>query len=140
MIYVGIDPDLIKSGVGLWESRSKHLSICALTFFDLMEYIQVQKRFDPQLIVFLEAGWKNKVSNFHGGANKRISDSIARKVGENHAVGKLIEQFLIKEKIEYHLITPTSRKWSAEDFKRITGNTTRTNSEMRDAARLIFGR
>lgn len=140
MTYIGIDPDLIKSGIALWINELDHLEVRTMDFFTLMECLQTQKRLNIKIVVFLEAGWKNRVSNFHGGGNKAISDSIARKVGENHAIGKLIEQFLIREKIEYHLITPSSRKWSADDFKKITGNITRTNSEMRDAAKLVFGR
>jgi hypothetical protein len=144
MIYIGVDPDIEKSGYAYWGPESRYLSVSTWPFFDLLDTIlshwKVFNQSEDKMIVHLEAGWLNKPSNFRRSISKRVDDRISNKTGQNHAVGKLVERFLIRNRIPYKLIIPRSAKWDAATYKRITGDTkTRTNSEMRDAAKLVYG-
>lgn len=142
MIYIGIDPDIDKSGVAIVSKSSRLFKTGTMGFWALHRMLLDYKESLQVLpfMVYLEAGWLNRPANFHRATSKRVSDRIAKNVGENHAVGKLIEQLLVREKIPYQLVKPESRKWDAETYQRITGDLkTRTNSEMRDAAKLVYG-
>ena len=143
-LYIGIDPDLLKSGVATWDGK-KFTQLGTMRFYELLDYLEMHKmhawtKKEYSFMVFLEAGWLNEKSNFHTNQGAWIRERIAKDVGQNQAVGKLILEYCELEKINYHTIRPTQTKWSSETFKKITGWEGRTNSEMRDAARLIFGR
>ena len=134
-LIIGIDPDLIKSGVAVLGQSS--FRVCNMTFFELTQFFDVNKTEIKKVVI--EAGWLNKKSNFRGGHSKPVSEQIARKVGENHATGKLIAEIAKENGLEVVLVKPTRKKKDAEEFKRITGWLGRTNSEQRDAGMLIFG-
>lgn len=139
--YIGIDPDIEKSGVAVWSPIGRRLTVQTVAFPRLIHYLQNLPSLYGSALVVLEAGWLNKASNFHRWTGSpAVGERMAAKVGQNHAVGKLIEQFLQAYTIEYELVKPTTGKWDAETFKKITGLTQRTNSEMRDAAKLVYGR
>ncbi len=144
-LRIGIDPDLDKSGYCLIESepfgKQRITVLSTLPFWELIETIEKVNRFtttDETLMVFIEAGWLNKVSNYHGAVNKSVAGRIGKNVGENHAVGKLLEQYCKACNITYKLVKPESKKWDAELFKKITGWSNRTNQEHRDAVRTAW--
>lgn len=138
-IIIGIDPDLFKSGFAFMEKGKKEtLSISCLGFFGIIRFFLQNK--ENIYCVYIEAGWLNAKSNFHGGSNSFIKEKIAKNVGENHAIGKLLEEFCTIEKIPFELVKPTKSKVNAEFFKNISGYKLRNNQEMRDAAMLIIGR
>ena len=133
-IYIGIDPDSVKSGVATYDIDDKHLDFELLSFWDLIDEL------DSYLVpihVVLEAGHLIKKSNWHGAKNVFTAAKIGKNVGNNHQVGKLLEEYLIKKNISYELKKPIG-KMNAEDFNRYWGWKTRTNQEVRDAAMLIF--
>lgn len=144
-LRIGIDPDLDKSGYCLIESepfgKQRITVLSTLPFWELIETIEKVNRFittDETLMIFIEAGWLNKVSNYHGAVNKSVAGRIGKNVGENHAVGKLLEQYCKACNIPYKLVKPESKKWDAELFKKITGWKNRTNQEHRDAVRTAW--
>lgn len=143
-IYIGIDPDISKSGWATWDTQKKEFrEMCNVSFWVMIDCLSGTLNPDGYSYhVILEAGWLNQKSNFHGrkGQTKATGERIAKNVGENHAVGKLIEQYLIKSKIEYTLVKPTTKKLNAESFKRLTKWEGRTNQEERDAALLVWDR
>ena len=136
---IGIDPDLKKSGVALISNKpfqcQKVVLVSTLSFFETIDYIRASKEKFDNLIVMIEAGWLNKKSNYHNAFNKEIAGRIGKNVGENHAIGKLLEEFCQIHNIEYKLIKPNTKKWDAKLFKQITKWEGRTNAEMRDAVR-----
>lgn len=140
--YIGIDPDIDMSGWAIWEAPRQRLAVDTASFTEIVAVLNNLRVHDTDRStkVVLEAGWLNKVSNFHQYVNPAVGMRIAAKVGQNHAVGKLIEQLLIEYEIPYELVRPSSAKWDAKQFKTLTGLTQRTNSEMRDAAKLVYGR
>jgi hypothetical protein len=143
-VRIGIDPDLVKSGVAMVYQKPgipQYLhDTSTLSFFDLIEYFEKHndKMLREEICVMLEAGWLNKISNYHKSASKSIAGRIGKNVGENHAVGKLIEEYLKRNNINYKLVKPSTKKWDAKLFKQITKWEGRTNSEMRDATRAAW--
>lgn len=135
-IIIGIDPDLEKSGVAIYR-EDKSLELMCLSFFDVLKVFDehgpnIQK-------VVIEAGWLNRKSNFHCAKNQQIGERIAKNVGENHAVGKLLIEACAIRLIETQLLRPTDTKKNAEEFARITGYQGSTNPEKRDAGMLVYG-
>jgi len=137
-IYIGIDPDLIKSGYATYLSKSKCLDVCLLSFLQLINTLTDLANNETNFTVIIEAGWLNKKSNFRSTQNKAIGEAIARKVGENHAVGKIIEQVCQELKIDYKLVKPTTSKVKSDYFFKLTGIKTK-NQECIDAAMLVYG-
>lgn len=145
-IRIGIDPDIDKSGVAMVIrspfGKQRVTILKTLSFFELTAWI-IRKHngaieMKDDFIVCIEAGWLNKISNYHGAVNKSVAGRIGKNVGENAAVGKLVELWCKENKVPYRLIKPCSSKWDANLFKKITGYTGRTNSEMRDAVRAAW--
>lgn len=137
-IYIGIDPDTDKSGVAIYNTGTKKLKeVKALSFWDLIDELD---SWTIPIHVIIEAGWLIKKSNWHTsqGQTKAVGETIAKNVGANHQVGKLIEKFCIQENIEYTLREPRG-KVTDETFKKLTKWTEKTNQDMRDAAMLVYG-
>lgn len=139
MVYIGIDPDIDKSGVAVWNSELKTLNLDCLDFFQLTNFILLNNLDNEKLTVIIEAGHLISKSNWHNEKQGvRLASKIGKNVGENHAVGKLIELFCKKNKINYKLVKPKG-KVNKELFKKITGYDKRINQELRDAGMLVFG-
>lgn len=139
MICIGIDPDLDKSGVAV-AKEGKIAALHNLTFHQLRDFITDNK--DSIKKVYLEAGWLNKKTSWHAqNTQKRgVVEKTAYHIGENHAVGKLIEQMLIELGVNYVLIKPWEAKRNHEQFCKYTGwKGGRTNQEQRDSACLVYG-
>ena len=133
---IGIDPDLRKSGVAIWDSEIKQFA--EIKIMTLLELLQLLADYQDKAEVYLEAGWLNKKSNWHGkGQSIYVKQRIAKNVGENHATGKQIEQILIDLKMEYHLIIPKRRKATPEEFYKFTKISTK-NQEKIDASMLVI--
>lgn len=140
---VAIDPDIDFSGVAVAASRG--ITVSRKSFPDLIDYIKSNQPTE----VLLEAGWLNKKSNFHGGKNDLIRQSIARSVGENHAVGKLIAQFCAHLGVHCTLVKPFHKIWkngkiSHEEIntqlvgKGFTPLKRKTNQDERDALLILL--
>jgi hypothetical protein len=136
-IYIGIDPDTSKNGVGFWYKESKKLELENLTFFELFDALK-QLKIRYNITVIIDAGWLNK-SNFHVvGTNKNVNGKIGERVGANHEVGKKIAEMCDYLGVAYQLHRPTKSKVNKEVFEQITGYKGRTNQETRDAGMLVY--
>lgn len=148
---IGIDPDVDKSGLAVWDSQEKKLIFLAdYRYPDLMERIKELSEmceYDSDWIwgeysIKVEAGWFNKKSNFHGAKNNAIASRIGAKVGANHQVGKLIVEHCLHYGIEAVGVWPLRKMWgksgkgkiTGKEFKMIFGDHGKTSQEMRDAA------
>lgn len=138
-LFIGVDPDVNKNGVGFYYKDSKRLELENLRFFALFDAIkQFKTRYN--ITVIIDAGWLNK-SNFHvTGTNKNVNGKIGERVGANHQCGKLIAQMCEYLGVNYELHRPTRSKVNKEVFEQITGYKGRTNQETRDAGMLVYGK
>lgn len=136
-LFIGIDPDLKESGIAYWYPGTKILNVQKRNFYSVIEALRSSKSPGYDLLIIIEAGWLNSKSNFRNHI-QAVGERIAKNVGENHAIGKLIEQFCIEQQLPYRLIRPTQSKTSAAMFLKLTGQDIK-NQEMIDAAMLVFG-
>lgn len=142
--FIGIDPDVTKSGVAFYEAISGKLEMSNLAFFALYDYLvfaKNEKQGHQSIKVIIEAGWLNK-SNWHAAKNgsAAINAQIGQRTGANHETGKKIVEMCEYLDIEFELIKPTKSKLDSKTFNAITGTIGRTNQEQRDAAMIVFGR
>lgn len=143
--YIGIDPDVDRSGFALWDKAKKKLvALSTEDLFDLTALLQAYNSAN-RIMVRLEAGWLIAKSNFSDrnilgsrGANERI----AKNVGANHEIGRQIEKYCKKNNIPYELVKPLGYSdYKHDTFCAYTGwsGTKRTNSEERVAGMLVYG-
>lgn len=152
-IYIGIDPDVEKSGVAELDAYSHTFKkLKAMTFPELLDYLAAN-HFDcassivtPRYLVVIEAGWLNKA---HWHLTPRDTRAIAaakgNAAGRNHEVGRKIAECCEAWGYPYKLVKPLRKCWRGKDgkitheelayFTHIEG---RTNQEVRDAALLAW--
>jgi hypothetical protein len=142
VFYLGIDPDVSKSGVCLWDSKSKVIQeLTCMTFPVLLDFLMSLKlHHATKLKVVIEAGWLNK-SNWHSkfNASHAFNAKIGERTGANFEVGKKLFEMCEHYGIDAILAKPKRSKINAKDFSKITKYTKRTNQEMRDACMMVFG-
>ena len=140
---IGIDPDLVKSGLAVYSKKTNRLILTLASFPDLIKSIS---SFNPKdTIVYVEAGWLNNKSNYRPRNNSMpahidslIRERTAKNVGENHAVGKIIFEYLTNLGYLCELVRPTKNKASVLLFKSVANiETKKSHQELRDAGMLI---
>lgn len=140
-LYIGIDPDVDKSGVAM--ILNGHIELHNMRFFELFEYLKNIKhnRTDYDIMeVYVEAGWLNK-SNWHKvRGTAAINAKIGERTGANFETGKKILEMLEYLNIKHYAVRPSSTKMGSRILNKITGVRGRTNQEQRDALMLIYGR
>lgn len=127
-LIVGIDGDIEKNGLAIYNKKTKELKYSSIDFFDLLKWLIENKSEITQ--VKIEASWKISKSDFHSSIPKKslyayyevlkysnISASIGKKVGANHEIGRKIEQFCIRESIPYKLSMPLTKRWKGKGGK-----------------------
>lgn len=146
MKIISIDPDLDNSGYAIWEENS-------LIEFGNKDFLSIIELFKNNLDAnfIIEAGYLNK-SVWHGGNGlKKYSDSIAKKVGENHGVAKVMVYCcnkIVGEKQTFavrplakdrRLSTSKDGKISHKGLESVLGiKLKRTNQDNRDAILLGY--
>ncbi|UFH52525.1 hypothetical protein [Spirosoma sp. KNUC1025] len=144
----GIDPDLDKSGLVIYDRVEKAWFCKTLTQHKLQEAI-IGSYTTHELEIIVEAGWMND-SFFHEEGFPDTFDKwplqnklayvakAASRVGENFGVGKSISHIFKANGYSVVEVAPTTAKWNADLFKRQTGLTHGYNEEIRDACRTMF--
>ncbi len=139
MYYFGIDPDVKDSGFAIWDNKTKEIDYGKLPFWDLIKKIDYYVR-NYEVIFIIEAGWLNKKSNYHSRPyqSKLIGERIAKNVGSNHQVGKLLVEYCEKYKLNYELKVPKTKKYTSYYLKNLTGLEVK-NQDIIDAIMLVWG-
>lgn len=135
MIYIGIDPDIEKNGVAVYDTQDKSIELRCVPFWDLIEELE---SYLVPIHVVLEAGWLIKKSNWHNEKlGARVSSNIGKKVGQNHAIGQILEQYLKHKNIRHELCKPLGKVKNDFIQKLFKLQKKTTNQEERDALMLI---
>ena len=117
---IGIDPDVSKSGVASLEIKTHHIEAGSLSFPQLMDYLQdivkTREITGQSVVVVVEAGWLNEISNYHTKAD-RTGQRIAKNVGANHEVGKKIVEMAKHYGLEVIEQKPYAKCWRGKDRK-----------------------
>lgn len=138
-IIIGIDPDVIKSGVAF--KTGKEIRLSNMAFFELFDALATLRKCNGAGVikVYIECGYLNK-GNWHktSGTNS-VNAQIGQRTGANHQISKLLLQMCHYLDIDFVEVKPTRSKVDSAFFKQITGLDARTNQEQRDAYMLIHG-
>lgn len=142
-LIIGIDPDLVKSGVAVTD-QGRIVTLDAMRFFSLIKFIDEHKH---QACFHLEHVEHDKAVYYRKGVDKigaRLK--VAQNVGQVKAVGRLIKEYLADSGADFKLIPPLrgAEKKRAKEcgkyFNRLTGWGGVSNEDKRDAALLaLFG-
>lgn len=137
-MIIGIDPDLVKSGVAV-TAGGRILTLDAMSFFDLIGFIDEHKHqavFHVENVEYCKAVYQRNV-------NQAGMRKIAQNVGQVKAIGRLLAQYLEDAGADYKMIRPLvgpikKAKKDAEFFNRQTGWVGKSNEDKRDAALLAL--
>ncbi len=135
MRFIGIDPDIRRSGVAV-AIDGKLEQLHTMDFWSLIDFLDANA--DAHIVI--EGGWLNKTHNYHPTQNKFTAAKIGANVGANWQIGKLLEEYCQYMSRTYELVRPLRSKVDGREFHLYTGWKKRTNSEERDAAMLIVGK
>jgi hypothetical protein len=138
LITVGIDPDIVKSGIAVLEG-GKLTSLHALPFAEIPDFLL---SLGGQICVQVKIENPGAIKTMWSNAGKgglRVQMSIAQDVGRVMAVAELLRQVLEHAGYQVKMVKPLSgpvkkAKDDAEFFNRLTGWTGRSNQDKRDAA------
>lgn len=147
--YIGIDPDVDKSGFAIVDKEEKYVrAFASYDFFDLISTLNTtliraqQEGIDS--VVIIEAGWKNQITNYHTATGKG-GQRIALNVGRNQQVGILLVEYCKRQGIDVIEATPLRKGWKGpngkithEELAYFTGITEKTNQEIRDSILLAW--
>ncbi|MDR0575631.1 MAG: hypothetical protein LBG96_16690 [Tannerella sp.] len=150
-VVIAIDPDVDKSGVAFLEVATKTLEVSALTFANLLDYLQFVKResvtaSSQRFVVVVEAGWLNSAHwHVRDGDSRRIAAAKGNSAGRNHEVGRKILELCRHYGLDTVEQRPLKKMWNGRDGKitheelaSFTGLMGATNQEQRDAALLAW--
>jgi hypothetical protein len=144
--YIGIDPDVDKSGFAFLERETGYLYLESLTFPQIMNRLVQIKASGKTAQVVVEAGWLNK-GNWHIKYHDNKGQATAKgyDVGRNHETGRKIidvAKFFGYDVVEQR---PLKKCWKGKDGKitqeeleSFTGFANRSNQDARDAALLAW--
>ena len=121
-VYIGIDPDAEKSGVGVVKRATREVDVKQLAFASLVAFIRLQyHRAEVQgktILVIVEGGWL-----IHGNwhipfrCSTAKAAAIGRSVGMNHQTGLLLVEILKAEGIPVQVQRPLRKMWQGADGK-----------------------
>lgn len=149
-IVIAIDPDVSKSGMANIEISGGYISGAAMSFPVLVNYLKEEsdkaKAENKLLVVVVECSWETE-HNWHVSQadNRRKSSSKGYDVGRNHETGRKIEEMCEYFGIEVVKKAPLVKCWrgkdgkiTADELRKITGYSARSNQEVRDAVLLAW--
>lgn len=141
--YLGIDPDVEKSGYAIIENKGAIIQLGTKPFFELIELMDNHYCISDCLVV-IEAGWLNEITNYHTATGKG-GQRIALNVGRNQQVGILLVEYCKNKGLNVVEARPFKKGWKGpqgkithEELSYFTGITKKTNQEARDAVLLAW--
>ena len=141
---MAIDPDVDYSGVAIYH-KGEGITLTKWQQPRITEFIKANH---DNVCVIVEAGYLNKIPNFHGG-NFKVSQKIASSVGRNWQVAYSIIDYCKYYHAEYKEQKPLQKVWrngkiSEEELNKFIlaprgiRNISNTNQDERDAILLLF--
>ena len=135
MRVLGLDPG-INTGVAIYEDGklTELLTIEPINLADIFSHYSGE----PLFVVFEDSRLQSHI--WIPSQSKGVAANIARKVGMVDAWCYMIERLCESYDIAYMRVSPKAKgeKLNAEDFKRITGWTGKSNQHERDGAMVAW--
>lgn len=135
MRVIGLDPGL-NTGIAIYEDGklTELLTIEPINLADIFSHYSGE----PLFVVFEDSRLQSHI--WIPSQSKGVAANIARKVGMVDAWCYMIERLCESYDIAYMRVSPKAKgeKLNAEDFKRITGWTGKSNQHERDGAMVAW--
>lgn len=138
---VGVDPG-INTGLALWDGKSLvYGHIKTVNIINAL-HILLTYHHEFEVTVYIEDPNQNKpvFGEKTKGQNFQKLQKIAQNVGSNKRDAQVLIEWCQYYNIPFKTVRPTTHKWDAEYFKRVTGMKEAYSQHARDAARLVYGR
>ena len=143
-LVIGIDPDLVKSGVAVVDN-GELVRLYAMSFPELVEFAKCQHLSNSQNIEFIvEEVEADKTTYQRQGTNQHQMRKIAQNVGQVKGVKRVLVECLQHEGIPVRLVKPLKghykkkAKQDAKFFNQLTGWAGNSNEDKRDAGLLAL--
>jgi hypothetical protein len=142
-IVIGIDPDLVKSGVAE-VVNGEIVNLHALAFPQLIEFAKLQYKNNDQIEFIVEEVEADKATYKRKDTNQHQMLKIAQNVGQVKGVKRVLVECLQHEGIPVRLVKPLKgiykkkAKADAKFFNQLTGWTGSSNEDKRDAGLLAL--
>lgn len=135
MIVIGIDPGTT-TGFALWNAERRELLAVESWKIHLAMKLVESLKADKPLVIFEDARSMRISGGKTFGKEERLQG-----VGSVKRDSSIWEDFLEDLGVPYQarMWKPGTTKWSAEEFKRVTGWAQKTNNHARDAAVIVHG-
>lgn len=136
---IGLDAGL-HTGLAVYDRAERRITEMFKTdFWSAYEFIT--KNFSPDIaLIVIERPRKGFVYSRNQQYKKSVVEKIAFNSGENNREATLLIEGFEYLGYEVRKVTPVASKWTAEQLKRFTGISSRTNEHVRDAVRLVWQR
>lgn len=146
-ILIAIDPDTDKSGVAILNLKTKDLTVFAMPFPNLCDFLKDASHVVTNTIVLVEAGWKIK-TNWHlnSSDNRRTASAKGNSAGRNHETGRKIVEMCKHYGLNTEEVLPLRKCWKGlsgkithDEISAFIPNFPRTsNQEIRDAVLIAW--
>ena len=144
-VYVGIDPDIDRNGVGIVHRRERTCEVRSMKFVELVDWLRDEVTGWRSVTVVVEAGWLNDSVWHLQRKGLQWAASVGKAVGRNHQTGILIADMAEHMGLKVVRQRPLRKCWRGKDGKithkelqYFTGVQGRTNQETRDALLLAW--
>lgn len=142
--HIGIDAGK-QTGIAVWDATEKKFDqLQTVDFWQVVDLLitGVDRRYcRTESVVWVEdPGLNRPVFDKPGADNRRKTLHVAQAVGSVKRESELLIEGLNRYMYEVRAVRPSTGKWTAKTFKKITGYPGRTSQHARDAAKLVFGR
>jgi len=123
MIRIGIDPDVDKNGVAVYDTDKRELKLYSLPFSETIDFIcNLRDSTDAKVEILLEAGWFNRKASWRlrYTDSKEVCALKGYHVGRNHQRGMDIEEALRHRGFNNDSLIPHApfrKQWSGKDGK-----------------------
>lgn len=152
----GLDPDISKNAIAIWDRQdSKWIDVRGVPFEDMLHYFSFLPNTHAAInrentVIYVEAGWKNQITNFHRGYKSNASEKIAMNIGMNHAVSMLTARVLKSAGWEVVEIAPVgkakgwiknSKGWTKQGRAYVderSGYKGKINDDLRDSLLIVL--
>jgi hypothetical protein len=143
--YIGIDPGVV-TGFALWDSKEKKfLTVCSYSILAAMFAVKMCfGAWSDDIVVRVEDARLRKWVPWQ--KDEKAERGRREGAGSVKRDAQIWEEFLKSRKCNfqfaYEMVAPKNNrtKYKADQFKKVTGWTGKTNEHGRDAAMLVFGK
>jgi len=143
LIIIGIDPDLVKSGVAVVED-GRVVDLHSPDLFDLMEMALEWRDLGAHFVIEdVESMRPTFPRALKGGSREAQIAKISQNVGQVKAIARVLRAYMDRIGADYTMCKPLggtakAAKRNADLFRNLTGWTGRSNEDTRDAAMLAL--